>query len=48
MIRFFRHYVPLNLLLVPFEAFIRGGAVYVGIGAALQGVGAHEGLSPNP
>lgn len=45
MIRFFRHYVPLNLLLlVLFEAFILGGAVYVGIGAALPGVGAHEGL----
>ena len=32
MIRFFRHYVPLNLLLlVLFEALILGGAVYVGI-----------------
>ncbi|MFP5409356.1 MAG: TIGR03013 family XrtA/PEP-CTERM system glycosyltransferase [Gammaproteobacteria bacterium] len=45
MIRFFRHYVPLNLLLlVLFEAFILGGAVYVGIGAALPEVTAHEGL----
>ncbi len=34
MIRFFRHYVPLNLLLlVLFEAFILGGAVYAGVSA---------------
>ncbi|MEW5967963.1 MAG: TIGR03013 family XrtA/PEP-CTERM system glycosyltransferase [Pseudomonadota bacterium] len=45
MIRFFRHYVPLNLLLlVLFEAFILGGAVYVGIGATLPEVSVHEGL----
>ncbi len=32
MIRFFRHYVPLNLLLlVIFEALILGGAVYAGV-----------------
>jgi sugar transferase (PEP-CTERM system associated) len=34
LIRFFRHYVPLNLLLlVLFEAFILGGAVYAGVSA---------------
>lgn len=34
MIRFFRHYVPLNLLLlVLFEALILGGAVYAGVSA---------------
>ena len=34
MIRFFRHYVPLNLLLlVLIEALILGGAVYVGVNA---------------
>jgi sugar transferase (PEP-CTERM system associated) len=34
LIRFFRHYVPLNLLLlVLFEALILGGAVYAGVSA---------------
>ena len=34
MIRFFRHYVPLNLLLlVLIEALIVGGAIFVGVGA---------------
>ena len=34
MIRFFRHYVPLNLLLlVSIEALILGGAIYAGVGA---------------
>lgn len=34
MIRFFRHYVPLNLLLlVLIEALILGGAIYAGVGA---------------
>ncbi|KVW96879.1 TIGR03013 family XrtA/PEP-CTERM system glycosyltransferase [Thiobacillus denitrificans] len=34
MIRFFRHYVPLNLLLlVLVEAFILGGAIYAGVSA---------------
>ena len=34
MIRFFRHYVPLNLLLlVMIEALILGGALYAGVGA---------------
>ncbi len=34
MIRFFRHYVPLNLLLlVLVEACILGGAIYAGVGA---------------
>ena len=34
MIRFFRHYVPLNLLLLMlFEALILGGAVYAGVSA---------------
>ncbi|MFP5403126.1 MAG: TIGR03013 family XrtA/PEP-CTERM system glycosyltransferase [Gammaproteobacteria bacterium] len=44
MIRFFRHYVPLNLLLlVLFEAFILGGAVYAGIsvGSVAAPVDAH-------
>ncbi|MFN3750170.1 MAG: TIGR03013 family XrtA/PEP-CTERM system glycosyltransferase [Thiobacillus sp.] len=45
MIRFFRHYVPLNLLLlVLFEAFILGGAVYVGVGAGQPGADAQPGL----
>jgi len=34
VIRFFRHYVPLNLLLlVLIEALILGGAIYAGVGA---------------
>ena len=34
MIRFFRHYVPLNLLLlVLIESLILGGAIYAGVGA---------------
>ena len=34
MIRFFRHYVPLNLLLLmSIEALILGGAIYVGVNA---------------
>ncbi|MDP3123402.1 MAG: sugar transferase, partial [Thiobacillus sp.] len=34
MIRFFRHYVPLNLLLlVLIEALILGGAIYAGVSA---------------
>jgi len=34
LIRFFRHYVPLNLLLLMlFEALILGGAVYAGVSA---------------
>lgn len=45
MIRFFRHYVPLNLLLlVLFEAVILGGAVYVGVGAGQPGAGAQPDL----
>ena len=34
MIRFFRHYVPLNLLLLmSIEALILGGAIYAGVNA---------------
>ena len=34
MIRFFRHYVPLNLLLLVLaEALILGGAIYAGVSA---------------
>ncbi|MFO7543412.1 MAG: TIGR03013 family PEP-CTERM/XrtA system glycosyltransferase [Thiobacillus sp.] len=41
MIRFFRHYVPLNLLLlVLFEAMILGGAVYAGVSVRFLEVGA--------
>lgn len=37
MIRFFRHYVPLNLLLlVLIESLILGGAIYAGVGARFQ------------
>ena len=41
MIRFFRHYVPLNLLiLVLVEALILGGAIYAGVSARFLEVGA--------
>ena len=41
MIRFFRHYVPLNLLLlVLIEALILGGAVYIGVNARFLDDGA--------
>lgn len=41
MIRFFRHYVPLNLLLlVLLEAMILGGAVYAGVSARFLEAGA--------
>lgn len=41
MIRFFRHYVPLNLLLlVVIEALILGGAVYAGVSARFLDAGA--------
>ncbi|MCL5059942.1 MAG: TIGR03013 family PEP-CTERM/XrtA system glycosyltransferase [Candidatus Thermoplasmatota archaeon] len=41
MIRFFRHYVPLNLLLlVLIESLILGGAVYAGVSARFLGGGA--------
>lgn len=48
MIRFFRHYVPLNLLLlVLFEAFILGGAVYAGVSARfLDGPSIPDELNP--
>jgi sugar transferase (PEP-CTERM system associated) len=37
MIRFFRHYVPLNLLLlVLIESLILAGAIYAGVGARFQ------------
>ncbi|MEQ1662334.1 MAG: TIGR03013 family XrtA/PEP-CTERM system glycosyltransferase [Thiobacillus sp.] len=40
MIRFFRHYVPLNLLLmVLIEALIFGGALYAGVGVRFDGLG---------
>ncbi len=40
MIRFFRHYVPLNLLLlVLMEALILGGAIYVGVSARFHEIG---------
>jgi len=41
VIRFFRHYVPLNLLiLVLVEALILGGAIYAGVSARFLEVGA--------
>ncbi|MBI1285450.1 MAG: TIGR03013 family PEP-CTERM/XrtA system glycosyltransferase [Thiobacillus sp.] len=48
MIRFFRHYVPLNLLLlVLIEALILGGAIYIGVGARFFDGGAiPESLTP--
>ena len=48
MIRFFRHYVPLNLLLlVLFEALILGGAVYAGVSARfLDGIAIPDDLQP--
>ena len=40
MIRFFRHYIPLNLLLlVLIEALILGGAIYAGVNARFLEVG---------
>ena len=40
MIRFFRHYVPLNLLLlVTIESLILGGAIYAGVSARFNGSG---------
>ncbi|MGV8989991.1 MAG: TIGR03013 family XrtA/PEP-CTERM system glycosyltransferase [Thiobacillus sp.] len=40
MIRFFRHYVPLNLLiLVLIEALILGGAIYAGVSARFLDIG---------
>ncbi|MDT3706969.1 MAG: TIGR03013 family PEP-CTERM/XrtA system glycosyltransferase [Thiobacillus sp.] len=40
MIRFFRHYVPLNLLLlVLIEALILGGAIYAGVSARFHEAG---------
>jgi len=48
VIRFFRHYVPLNLLLlVLIEALILGGAIYVGVGARFfEGGVIPESLNP--
>jgi len=48
LIRFFRHYVPLNLLLlVLFEALILGGAVYAGVSARfLDGIAIPDDLQP--
>jgi sugar transferase (PEP-CTERM system associated) len=48
LIRFFRHYVPLNLLLlVLFEALILGGAVYAGVSARfLDGIAIPDELNP--
>jgi sugar transferase (PEP-CTERM system associated) len=48
LIRFFRHYVPLNLLLlVLFEALILGGAVYAGVSARfLDGHSIPDELNP--
>lgn len=48
MIRFFRHYVPLNLLLlVLIEALILSGAIYAGVSARfLDGGVIPEGISP--
>lgn len=48
MIRFFRHYVPLNLLLlVLIEALILGGAVYAGVSARfLDGITIPDDLNP--
>ncbi|MGB9130385.1 MAG: TIGR03013 family XrtA/PEP-CTERM system glycosyltransferase [Thiobacillus sp.] len=48
MIRFFRHYVPLNLLLlVLIEALILGGAVYAGVSARfLDGIAIPDDLHP--
>ncbi|MFP5408716.1 MAG: TIGR03013 family XrtA/PEP-CTERM system glycosyltransferase [Gammaproteobacteria bacterium] len=45
MIRFFRHYVPLNLLLlVMIEALILGGAIYAGVSARFI----ESGVVPGP
>lgn len=48
MIRFFRHYVPLNLLLlVLIEALILGGAIYAGVSARfIDGGAIPEELNP--
>jgi len=48
LIRFFRHYVPLNLLLlVLFEALILGAAVYAGVSARfLDGIAIPDDLQP--
>jgi len=48
LIRFFRHYVPLNLLLlVLIEALILGGAVYAGVSARfLDGIAIPDDLHP--
>jgi sugar transferase (PEP-CTERM system associated) len=48
VIRFFRHYVPLNLLLlVLIEALILSGAIYAGVGARFfDGGGVPESLNP--
>ena len=48
MIRFFRHYVPLNLLiLVLIEALILGGAIYAGVSARfLEGGVIPDALTP--
>ncbi|MHB1353358.1 MAG: TIGR03013 family XrtA/PEP-CTERM system glycosyltransferase [Thiobacillus sp.] len=48
MIRFFRHYVPLNLLLlIALEALILGGAIYAGVSARfLEADGVPEDLQP--
>lgn len=44
MIRFFRHYIPLNLLLLLFiEALILGGAIYAGVNARFLEGGAIPG-----
>ncbi len=40
MIRFFRHYVPLNLLmLLLIETLILGGAIYLGVSARFLDLG---------
>ncbi len=47
MIRFFRHYVPLNLLLlVLIEALILGGAIYLGVSARFLDGGVSSELEP--
>ena len=47
MIRFFRHYVPLNLLvLVMIEALILGGAIYLGVSARFLDGGVSSELEP--
>ena len=47
MIRFFRHYVPLNLLLlILIEATILGGAIYLGVSARFLDGAVSEDLQP--